>query len=137
MGVWELCDGRTPGIPEVISQFEEKRKSALLAKPPVRADAQAPRKMFTVWEKQSSQRFTTGILTQRETHTHTRRGRRCERWEEGGGGGELWSPGDWKKEGENRSGVEPGAGRAPFHAAQGTKKEVGEGGRKEERHRDV
>lgn len=48
MGVWELCDGRTPGIPEVISQFEEKRKSALLAKPPVRADAQAPRKMFTV-----------------------------------------------------------------------------------------
>lgn len=36
----------------------------------------------------------------------------------GGGGGELWSPGDWKKEGKNRSGVEPGAGRAAFHAAR-------------------
>lgn len=63
MGVPEFCDGWTPGIPEVISQFEEKIKrrrwqilrSILVFR---------PRRNVYHMVKQSTQRFTTGILTQ-------------------------------------------------------------------------
>lgn len=63
MGVMEFCDGWTPGIPEVISQFEEKIKrrrwqilrSILMFR---------PRRNVYHMVKQSTQRFTTGILTQ-------------------------------------------------------------------------
>lgn len=49
MGVGEFCDGRTPGIPEVGSQFKEKMKgrrwrtlrSVLMLR---------PAGMFTIWK---------------------------------------------------------------------------------------
>lgn len=75
----EFCDGCIPGIPEFVSQFQRKY-TALRAQslhprlpfplnPPRSASSSSsssrPRRNVHHMEKQSAQRFTTGILTQR------------------------------------------------------------------------
>lgn len=70
---------------------------------------QAPAEMFTIWKKQSTQRFTTGILTQQDIER-----RRCKKDRKKGlrrwrGCGKHGSPDDG---GKRKSDERPEAGKA-------------------------